>query len=101
VLSHGIALVHPTVIMDESMKLEYPYIWQQKLHLARVYLEKHFGHTDIFDNLAEFAVPEHFLTISKVFFSELSGKFDNFPERAAKTISVLKSYEFGFVNLSQ
>ncbi|MDI9640196.1 hypothetical protein QM565_31295 [Geitlerinema splendidum] len=101
VLAHGTALVHPNTPMDASMKAEYPYNWQRKLQQARVYLEKHFGHTDIFDNLAEFAVPEHFLKISKQFFSELSTAFGDFPERAAKTVLTLHNYEFGFVSLSR
>lgn len=101
VFAHGTAIVHPKEPMDETMKTEYPYSWYRRLQRARVYLKKHFGHDDIFENLAEYAVPEHFLGATKLFFDALEKEFGELPSRASDVISKLRDYSFGYISLSR
>lgn len=96
VLAHGTALIHPVTQMDESMKDLYPYNWQRRLQRARVYLKKIFGHDEIFDNLAEFDLPRHFMDLSKKAFRELEASLDGIPPRAVRTIGLIDGYQFGF-----
>lgn len=100
ILAHGTALMHPSQRLSEEMKDEPMFKWQSRLQGARVYLEKEFGHEDIFDNLAEFDVPEHFFGVTKQFLSEILPKIDHKPYRAKKSISTIKDYSFGYINIS-
>ena len=94
ILAHGTAIIQPKTEMGESMKDLYPYTWQRKLQRVRVYLEKEFGHTDVFDNLAEYDVPVHFLNATKQYFEKLETEIGPIPERGKLTMERLKKYEF-------
>ncbi|QSB00466.1 hypothetical protein JWZ98_17575 [Methylomonas sp. EFPC1] len=100
ILAHGTALIHPSEQLPDDMKDEPVFKWQSRLQSARVYLEKQFGHEDIFDNLAEYAVPEHFLTKTKDFLSEILPAINHKPQRAEKTITAVNGFSFGYLNIS-
>jgi hypothetical protein len=100
ILAHGTALMHPSQPLTDDMKDEPIFKWQSRLQGARVYLEKEFGHQDIFDNLAEFDVPEHFFEATKQFIFEILPKINHEPFRAEKSISMIKGYSFGYRNIS-
>lgn len=98
ILAHGTALIHPSEQLPDDLKDEPIFKWQSRLQSARVYLEKQFGHKDIFDNLAEFNVPEHFLEKTKEFLSEILPAINHQPQRAEKTITAIQKFSFGFNN---
>lgn len=100
ILAHGTALIHPSEKLSDDLKDEPIFKWQSRLQSARVYLEKQFGHEDIFENLAEFDVPEHFLGKTKNFLAEILPAIKHQPKRAEKTISALQKYSFGYVNVT-
>jgi hypothetical protein len=99
ILAHGTALIHPSEQLPDDLKDEPIFKWQSRLQSARVYLEKQFGHKDIFENLAEFNVPEHFLQKTKAFLSEILPAINHQPQRAEKTISAIQNFSFGFNNM--
>jgi hypothetical protein len=100
ILAHGTALIHPSEQVSDDLKDEPIFKWQSRLQGARVYLEKEFGHTDIFENLAEFAVPEHFLTMTKAFLAEILPAIGHQPERVMKTITLIQKFSFGYKNVT-
>lgn len=101
IMAHGTAIIHPQTSMSEEMKEMYPYTWQRKLQRTRVYLQKQFGHEDVFDNLAEYDLPIHFLNITKAYFNELESVIDPMPARGKLTIDKLKEYSFSKIYLSR
>lgn len=98
VLAHGTALIQPETTMKDDMKGIYPFNWQSKLHGVGMYLEKQFGRGGVFENLAHPAVAEHFMSITKLFLTEIQKKFDPLPDRAAATIKLVNDYAFGYPN---
>lgn len=98
VLAHGTALIQPKVAMTDDMKDVYPYTWQSKMHGVGMYLERQFGKGGMFENLAHPDVPEHFIGVTKTYFEQLTAKFAPLPERAQKTVDMIRGYSFGFVN---
>jgi hypothetical protein len=100
ILAHGTALMHPSQPLSDDMKDELMFKWQSRLNSARVYLRKEFGHQDIFDNLAEFSIPEHFFNGTKQFLSEILPRINHTPSRAKKSIETIQNYSFGSVNIS-
>lgn len=98
VLAHGTTLIQPKTKMSDDMKDEYPFTWQAKLHGIAMYLEKQFSRGGIFENLAHPDCPKHFMDVTKRYFTEIEKKFDPLPERAAKTIGMIKEYSFGYYN---
>jgi len=100
ILAHGTALVHPSEQLSDDLKDEPIFKWQSRLQSARVYLEKHFGHKDIFENLAEFDVPEHFFGKTKDFLNEILPEIKHQPKWALSTISAIKKFSFGYINIA-
>lgn len=100
ILAHGTALIHPSEKLSDEFKDEPIFKWQSRLQGARVYLEKQFGHEDIFENLAEFSVPEHFLGKTKEFLTEILPEIKHQPQRAEKTISAIQNFSFGYINIT-
>ncbi|WP_440779955.1 hypothetical protein ACTACN_00835 [Pseudomonas syringae] len=98
VLAHGTTLIQPTVKMTDDMKDIYPYSWQAKLHGVSMYLERHFKRGGMLENLADPDLPEHFMDVTKKYFDQLAPRFSPLPERAQKTVDMIRSYSFGFVN---
>jgi len=98
ILAHGTALMHPSEQVQDDMKDEPIFKWQSRLQSARIYLEKQFGHQDIFDNLAEYAVPEHFLETTKNFLNEILPAISHKPQRAEKAIIAIQNFSFGYAN---
>lgn len=101
ILAHGTAIIQPSEVMDEEMKDVYPYTWQRKTQRAHVYLKVTFGHDSFFENLAEHAIPEHFMSVTKKFITDIEGLLTPLPERAKKTTEMLNKYSFGYVNYSR
>jgi hypothetical protein len=101
ILAHGTAIIQPSEAMDEEMKDVYPYTWQRKTQRAHVYLKTIFGHDSFFENLAEHAVPEHFMAVTKKFITDIEEQLKPLPERAKKTTEMLNKYSFGYVNYSR
>ena len=100
ILAHGTALIHPSEKLSDDLKDEPIFKWQSRLQGARVYLKNQFEHEDIFENLAEFSVPEHFLGKTKEFLTEILPAIKHQPKRAEKTISAIQTFSFGYVNLT-
>lgn len=100
ILAHGTALLHPSEQLADDLKDEPIFKWQSRLQSARVYLQKHFGHEDIFENLAEFGVPEHFLQKTKDFLTEILPSISHQPQRASKTIADIQRMSFGYINIT-
>lgn len=100
ILAHGTAIIHPSEQLPDDLKDEPIFKWQSRLQGARVYLKKQFGHEDIFENLAEFDVPGHFLEMTKKFISEILPAIQHEPQRAKKTIDAIKGFSFGFINVT-
>lgn len=98
VLAHGTTLIQPKTKMSDDMKDEYPFSWQAKLHGVAMYLEKQFSRGGIFENLAHPDCAKHFMEVTKRYFIEIEQKFDPLPERAVKTIGMIKEYSFGYYN---
>lgn len=96
IFAHGTALVHPSEKVPDEMKDEPIFKWQSRVQAATIYLEKQFGHADVFDNLAEFDVPKHFFEKSKNFLSEIFPVIQHPSERARKTIEAVQKYSWGF-----
>jgi hypothetical protein len=101
VLAHGTTLIQPTVKMTDDMKDVYPYTWQSKLHGVAMYLERHFKKGGMFENLADPDLPEHFIDVTKKYFEQLAPQFAPLPERAQKTVNMIRGYSFGFVNYTR
>jgi hypothetical protein len=101
ILAHGTGLMHPSEQLSDDFKDEPIFKWQRRLQGARVYLQKQFGHEDIFENLAEFAVPEHFFLKTKDFLNEILPAIGGCPQRASKTIADIQSMSFGYVNITR
>lgn len=101
ILAHGTALIHPSEQLPDDFKDEPIFKWQSRLQGARVYLEKQFGHEDIFENLAEFNVPEHFLQKTKDFLTEILPAINHQPQRAKKTIFAIQNLSFGYINVTE
>jgi hypothetical protein len=85
VLAHGGSLFHPSEAVPDDLKDDAVAAWYRKLQRARVYLKKTFGHDDVFENLSEFAVPEHFLDQSKLYLQEVKTLTNLNPVRAKQT----------------
>ena len=100
ILAHGTCLMHPSEQLSDDFKDEPIFKWQSKLQGARIYLKQHFGHEDIFENLAEFGVPEHFPLKTKDFLAEILPYISHSPSRANKTIAAIESMSFGYVNIT-
>lgn len=100
ILAHGTALIHPSGQLADDLKDEPIFKWQSRLQSARVYLERQFGHKDIFENLAEFDLPEHFLNKTKDFLKEILPAIQHQPKRAERTISAIEKFSFGYVNIT-
>lgn len=101
ILAHGTAIIQPSARMDEDLKDVYPFNWQSRIQRASVYLKSIFGHEGVFENLAEFGVPEHFMDVTKTYFKDLEKNLGILPERAQKTIKMVCDYEFGYINYSR
>lgn len=99
VLAHGGTLLHPTEAVPDDIKDDAVAAWYRKLQRARVYLKKTFGHDDVFKNLSEFNVPEHFLEQSKLYLKEVQALSQMVPFRGKQTWDGLMSYEFGYSSL--
>ena len=100
ILAHGTSIIHPSEQLPDDLKDEPIFKWQSRLQSTRVYLEKQFGHEDIFENLAEFNVPEHFLEKTKGFIAEILTAIKHQPQRVKKTIAMIQGFSFGFVNVT-
>jgi hypothetical protein len=96
ILSHGTAIVQPNQPMDESMQDLYPYKWQCKLQQGSVYLKKIFGKDNIFENLAEYSMPEHFWQRTQELFNLIESKFIPLPSRSKRIVEIIKQYRFGY-----
>lgn len=101
VIAHGTALIQPSSKMSDNMQDVYPYNWQRKLQRASVYLEKHFKKGDIFENLAEYSMPEHFMEVTKDFMLQVENKFNPLPERVKETVDMVKGFNFGYINYTR
>lgn len=101
ILAHGTAIIQPSETMDEEMKDIYPYTWQRKTQRAHIYLKTTFGHESFFENLAEYAVPEHFMEVTKKFLNDIEGQLKPLPERAKKATDMISKYSFGYINYSR
>lgn len=101
ILAHGTALIHPSEQLPDSLKDEPIFKWQNRLQSARVYLQKEFTHADIFENLAEFKVPEHFLLKTKDFLNEIIPIINLAPNRSKRTIEAIQKLTYGYVNISK
>lgn len=101
IIAHGTAIVYPKTNMENDLKDVYPYSWQRKLQRVRVYMKKHFGHEDIFDNLSEYGVPEHFLNITKEFAKDIEKAIEPLPERGKLTLDKIKQYSFAKICFSR
>ncbi|MCT8178120.1 hypothetical protein [Variovorax sp. CY25R-8] len=99
VLAHGGALLHPTEAVPDDVKDDAVAAWYRKLQRARVYLEKVFGHDDVFKNLSEYSVPEHFLEQSKLYLKEVQPLAQITPFRGKQTWDGLMDYHFGYSSL--
>jgi hypothetical protein len=98
ILAHGTAIIQPSEIMNDDMK---DTTWQRKVHRARVYLTKIFGHDDVLDNLAEYDFPAHFLDMTKDYFADVEKAVSPVPERASETLELFNKYTFGFIHHSR
>lgn len=98
VLAHGTTLIQPKEKMPDDLKNEYPYSWQSKLHGVAMYLEKQFGRGGVFENLAHPDCAEHFMNVTQQYFTFIAQKYAPLPERAAKTVEMIKRYSFGYIN---
>lgn len=96
VITHGTAIIAPTAPVDETARDEHQYRCQQKLERASVHLERTFHKGNLFENLSEYAVPQHFMEETKVFFSSAETHLPQLPERARKTIDMVQEYQFGY-----
>lgn len=101
VLAHGTAIIQPSIQMDKTMKDIYPYNWQRQSQRASVYLEKVFHKGDIFKNLADYSMPEHFLEKTKEVFSAVEKSFGPIPPRASQTVGMLHRYSFGYIHYTK
>lgn len=101
IITHGTAIIQPSEKMEEDMKDVYPYTWQRKIQRAHVYLKTEFGHDGFFENLAERAVPEHFMTVTKKFLRDIHTQVKPASERAEKTVHMISNYSFGYINYSR
>lgn len=98
VLAHGTTLIQPKTKMPDDMKDEYPFSWQSKLHGVAMYLQKQFSRDGVFENLAHPDCAKHFMEVTQRCFTEIEKKFDPMPERASKTIEMIRGYSFGYCN---
>ncbi|WP_194866355.1 hypothetical protein [Alloalcanivorax profundimaris] len=101
ILAHGTAIIQPSMKMDDELRDVYPFNWQARIQRASVYLKSKFNHDGIFENLAEFEVPEHFMNITKTYLNDLEKTVGDIPERAKKTIEMVSKYSFGYINYSR
>lgn len=99
VLAHGGTLLQPTEAVPDDIKDDAVAAWYRKLQRARVYLEKVFGHNDVFKNLSEFDVPGHFLEQSKLYLQEVQGLSKLIPNRGKQSWDGFMSYQFGYSSL--
>lgn len=98
IFAHGTAFIHPNEKVPDSLRDEPVFKWQSRVQRATVYLEKQFGHKDVFDNLAEYHLAEHFFDITKKFFEEILPVVDFPSKRIEKTVSLLKRASWGYRN---
>ena len=101
VIAHGTAIIQPSEKMEEEAKDVYPYTWQRKMHRAHVYLRTAFGHDALFENLAEHAMPEHFMTVTKKFLLDVHAQVKPAAGRAQDTVNMINNYKFGYINNSR
>lgn len=99
VLSHGGTLIHPTEPVFSDIKDDAVAAWYRKLQRARVYLQKEFGHDDVFKNLSEFHVPEHFLEQSKLYLKEVQVLAKLNPNRGKECWEAFSKFQFGYSSL--
>lgn len=98
VLAHGTTLIQPKTKMPDDLKNEYPYTWQSKLHGVAMYLDKQFNRGGIFENLAHPDCAKHFMNVTKQYFEFIEQEYAPLPERAAKTVEMIKDYSWGYFN---
>jgi hypothetical protein len=92
--------MHPSEELSDDFKDEPIFKWQSRLQRARIYLKMQFGHEDIFDNLGEFDVPEHFLLKTKDFLVQVIPAIGHQPQSASRTIADIQGMSFGYVNIT-
>ena len=100
IFAHGTAFIHPSEKVPDELRDEPIFKWQSRVQRATVYLENHFGHADVFDNLAEYHLAKHFFDSTKAFFEEILPVIDFPSKRINKTVSLLKRASWGFRNIS-
>lgn len=96
VLSHGTAIIQPSVKMSDEMKDVYPWNWQSKLHGVAMYLERTFGKGGVFENLADHEMPGHFWEVTQDYFTQLETIFTPLPDAVKTTIKMIKDLSFGY-----
>ncbi len=101
VLAHGTAIISPKDEMNETNKNNYPFTWKRKLQQTSIYLKKTFGSDDIFENLSEHSMPEHFFLKTQMFMKKIENEFSPLPKRAKVTIDMINEYKFGYVNFTK
>ena len=99
VLAHGGSLIQPTESVPDDLKDDAIAAWYRKLQRARVYLQKTFGHDDVFKNLSEFAVPEHFLEQSKLYLQQVQSLTGLKPARGKKSWDEFTKFSFGYASM--
>lgn len=98
IIAHGTAIVQPNEKIDDALKDVYPYSWQNKVHGASVYLRKVYGSDDMFENLAEFDIPKHFLDVTREYLNAVTEELDFSPKRANQTLEMINRYTFGSID---
>lgn len=74
------------------------YDWQRRFQRVAVYLESQFKKGQVFKNLAHPDMPEHFMNVTKRYFSEINTPHAPIPQRAAITIAMIRKYYFSYVD---
>lgn len=100
VLAHGGTLLQPTEEVPDDIKDDAVAAWYRKLQRARVYLQKKFKHDDVFENLSEFAVPEHFFNESKLYLQEVKALAQLDPQRGKQSWEGVMKLSFGYRSLT-
>jgi len=101
-ISHGTALIQPKHVLDELFAGEPLYKKQNKMQKVRTHLKDKFGHESIYDNLAEFKIPEYFMNHSVALLKSITKELESkgiIPERTKKLLKYLLGYSFGYRNL--
>lgn len=96
VLAHGGTLLQPTEEVPDDIKDDAVAAWYRKLQRARVYLQKEFKHDDVFKNLSEFSIPEHFFNASKLYLQEVKALAQLNPQRGKQSWEGVENFSFGY-----